>query len=648
VDYLPNDEDVALPSEYLYGFCDEEEETADSDYRPEEEDTFDLDELPEEEDRPELSVPPYDGPPADVLTDSGCHLDDEDDLPEPPDLPEDETGPQCGNAAEASLTEDVGPPASEGPLGGSVRRDDEVEEDGPEARFPQDKAVEEGGFVVEDKDLPDDEKDGPEARVPPQAEEVEEEDDAFEEGYPATSPSADPHRPSWAEKVLSKSPLLKETEESIRSRPRAPVCGTDSPDLIYAPPWENCQDVEAVPGPVPNRGPGMGRSKATRNGAPARNPDAPRTPDSPGVQSAGREPVSRDTAPRRNPPRQSPSIDPLAGRLAVPLVAPPYQPRAFPNYGATCYVNAVLQCLFSVAPLREFLRSPVAQQYITTFRPVLLTSFVTLLYGSDRSDVLRTLWGLPGLLPIVQRVKFTRRRQEDANDFLRVMLDRLDAELRPIAVGPLGFDPFPTTGSGPDDPQTILGQLFGGVYTQRAACEHGHERELRDNAFTTLLLNLPYEQTESRSLEDLIDHFLHPPPIPEGDAPLCNVCRFYVATTRALAVSHAPPVLILQIGRFLDDRRIPTPVELPETLILAPHPGDPPVRTVKYHLLACVDHLTQRPTSLDSGHFVTHVRCGSTWFYCNDDEITLEPSIPHFSAPSPDVFLAFYELSDDT
>jgi ubiquitin C-terminal hydrolase len=60
-------------------------------------------------------------------------------------------------------------------------------------------------------------------------------------------------------------------------------------------------------------------------------------------------------------------------------------------------------------------------------------------------------------------------------------------------------------------------------------------------------------------------------------------------------------------------------------------------------LLFCVDH----DGTLDGGHFITHLRSGSTWHTCDDAKITSDTDLPYGGFPSALVYLVGYERSDD-
>jgi ubiquitin C-terminal hydrolase len=567
----------------------------------EEEEVSEAEEFPEEEDLPEVRVVGEEDPPPQG-DGSEPGFGDEEGLPEPMALPQSLSG--GGDVAESE------PPVFVTVLG--EERDGEEYDDLPEdagVPAPQTPA-----------------HDGP----------------AIPDGI--TDASLLPNSRSWAERVISTSPLLAMDEGSIGSRVAVELVG--EPQATHR---------------------GGANNGCRRTGSKTRGVRPP--PPRPGrLDSSVGESVPSNSPHRRNPSRGSTRTAPLPD-LPVPDVNTPYQPSPLRNFGATCYVNAVLQCLFGIPRLRNFFHSRTTRDFLTTSVPKLACLFTTLLLQLNATTDAavdareQTLQQFPSALGTAVDVTFTPVLAEDAGDFLRALLDGLDAELRPISLkGSLGFDPFPFKTGGVVGPQTIMAHLFGGVFSQQRICKLGHLAVPVDVPF--VILDLHFHGTQPTSVRQLLSEFVNEP-INGAENPLCDTCDANVPVERRAPISRAPDVLIIRIARFElreDNRfifgqqvfrtfRINTPVLVQQDLPLGTFNGflDPPNNPlqVTYELISCVDHFPRGFTGADDGHFIAHVRVRTggetTWYRCDDQLIETEPSVPHFSDASPAVYILFYE-----
>jgi ubiquitin C-terminal hydrolase len=123
--------------------------------------------------------------------------------------------------------------------------------------------------------------------------------------------------------------------------------------------------------------------------------------------------------------------------------------------------------------------------------------------------------------------------------------------------------------------------------------------------------------------EELDDPDGGPDVPPENAPPLCRVCgERYGVISRAF--SRLPPVLVLQLGRFSNDREFlrkrRTRVVFPDELDMSPWTeGWPNPGTYMHHLHSVIVHIG--PLG-ETSHYISYIRVAGSWFQFDDDEVT--------------------------
>ncbi|BFU23304.1 ubiquitin carboxyl-terminal hydrolase domain containing protein [Entamoeba histolytica HM-1:IMSS-B] len=88
-----------------------------------------------------------------------------------------------------------------------------------------------------------------------------------------------------------------------------------------------------------------------------------------------------------------------------------------------------------------------------------------------------------------------------------------------------------------------------------------------------------------------------------------------------LFIEEAPKVLVLQLNRFIYDRvkldvvKLVDHINYTESLQLKTNKGN-----VNYRLISIIEH---RGNQIRRGHYVSYVRRGEKWYFCNDENIQL-------------------------
>ncbi|KAG8227309.1 hypothetical protein J437_LFUL004858, partial [Ladona fulva] len=127
------------------------------------------------------------------------------------------------------------------------------------------------------------------------------------------------------------------------------------------------------------------------------------------------------------------------------------------------------------------------------------------------------------------------------------------------------------------------------------------------------------------SLAEFLQEFLQKEKLEGADRYHCAVCGSKQDATRSIELRRLPPVLTLQLLRFVFDRttghkkKLNSFVYFPEELDMSPYLSQPP----KTHLYSLRAVLAHKGSSAYSGHYVAHI-CDTTsgvWYRFNDEAV---------------------------
>mmetsp|Transcript_30500 Transcript_30500/g.55691 ORF Transcript_30500/g.55691 Transcript_30500/m.55691 type:complete len:937 (+) Transcript_30500:223-3033(+) len=130
------------------------------------------------------------------------------------------------------------------------------------------------------------------------------------------------------------------------------------------------------------------------------------------------------------------------------------------------------------------------------------------------------------------------------------------------------------------------------------------------------------------ALGKCLELFTESDQLDEADAWYCNRCKQHRQAFKKMDFWSLPPVLVLQLKRFVYTQysrdRLDTPVEFPlEGLDLRPfaQASSPASSSMVYDLAAVSKHMG----GLGGGHYVAYARSSETgkWYYFNDSSVTL-------------------------
>ncbi|XP_032948951.1 ubiquitin carboxyl-terminal hydrolase 21 isoform X4 [Rhinolophus ferrumequinum] len=293
------------------------------------------------------------------------------------------------------------------------------------------------------------------------------------------------------------------------------------------------------------------------------------------------------------------------------------------NLGNTCFLNAVLQCLSSTRPLRDFcLRRDFRQEVPGGGRAQELTEAF--------ADVIGALWH-PDSCEAVNPTRFRTVFQkyvpsfsgysddDRANLMWKRYLEREDSKIVDLFVG----------------------QLKSCLKCQ--ACGY---RSTTFEVFCDLSLPIPKKGFAGGkvSLRDCFSLFTKEEELESENAPVCDRCQQKTRSTKKLTVQRFPRILVLHLNRFSASRgsikKSSVGVDFPlQRLSLGDFASDKAGSPV-YQLYALCNH----SGSVHYGHYTALCRCQTGWHVYNDSRVS---PVSENQVASSEGYVLFYQLMQE-
>ncbi|CAN8206855.1 unnamed protein product, partial [Coccothraustes coccothraustes] len=318
------------------------------------------------------------------------------------------------------------------------------------------------------------------------------------------------------------------------------------------------------------------------------------------------------------------------------------------NLGNTCFMNAVLQCLSSTKPLRDYcLRRDFQQEQPPGPRaPQELTEafadVIAALWHPDSSEAVN-----PGRFKAVFQKyvpSFTGYSQQDAQEFLKFFMDRLHVEIN--RKGRRTPSILSDTRRPPalEDPETLsdderanqmwkryleredskIVDLFVGQLKSCLKCQACGYRSTTFEVFCDLSLPIPKKSFAGGkvSLHDCFSLFTKEEELDSENAPVCDKCRQRTRSTKKLTIQRFPRILVLHLNRFSTTRYsikkcsvfVDFPLQQLNLREFASEKAGSPV----YSLYALCNH----SGSVHYGHYTAFCRDPAGWRVYNDSRVS--------------------------
>jgi ubiquitin carboxyl-terminal hydrolase 48 len=300
-------------------------------------------------------------------------------------------------------------------------------------------------------------------------------------------------------------------------------------------------------------------------------------------------------------------------------------PPGIQNLGATCYLNTQLQCLAQNTAFLNgifswrIVNSNHSMNSVMTKMQLLLGQMV--LGGHSKLST----------LDFSNALGLEHDEQQDPNEFARLLFERMDESFQQCDNG--------------GDLANLLQRIFHGLTTYETICMTCGNSSERSEGFMDLNLPIMKRPKEKNStikdafgkgvdtdVQYCLDQYTCAELLEGDNQYFCSTCKCKQDAKRVMKLTELPPVLNVQLSRYVFDRtqyvkkKLTDKVLLPTTLYVEKGGGS----KKKYLLCAVMRH---QGTSAYRGHYVAETMDWLTgqWFEFNDETVKLLPEGPSCS-----------------
>ncbi|XP_046422923.1 ubiquitin carboxyl-terminal hydrolase 36-like isoform X2 [Neodiprion fabricii] len=328
------------------------------------------------------------------------------------------------------------------------------------------------------------------------------------------------------------------------------------------------------------------------------------------------------------------------------------------NIGNTCFMNSVIQCLSNTRPLLEYL---VNEQYLADINTS--TSGMKGALIKAFSQVIQELWEVGGehvvnttsLKSQIQRFapRFMGYSQQDAQEFLRYLLEGLHEDVNRVTVKPQPIHtdiPEHYTDSQKaaeswkrylrNEDSTIVDVFVGQLRSSLHCTSCGHVSVTLD-PFWDLSLPIP-TRSGTVKLNQCLEHFTKEEVLDGDEKPTCSKCQMRRKCTKSFSIQKFPKILVIHLKRFSPMERfrgkLNVLVDFPLTGLDLSAFSAPRVAGCTYNLYGVANH----SGTTYSGHYTAYCKhpYSGEWHEYNDSRVS---SIAARSVVSSEGYVLFYE-----
>ncbi|NWT02097.1 UBP2 hydrolase, partial [Mionectes macconnelli] len=329
------------------------------------------------------------------------------------------------------------------------------------------------------------------------------------------------------------------------------------------------------------------------------------------------------------------------------------------NLGNTCFMNSILQCLSNTKELRDYC---LQNQYLrdlnnnSRMRTALMSEFaklIQLLWTSSPNESVSP----SEFKTQIQRYapRFVGYNQQDAQEFLRFLLDGLHSEVNRVLVRPRASTD--SLDHLPDDEKSRqmwrryqeredsrISDLFVGQLKSSLTCSECGYCSTAFDPFWDLSLPIPKKGYGEVTLMDCLRLFTKEDVLDGDEKPTCCRCKARTRCTKKFSIQKFPKILVLHLKRFSEARirssKLTTFVNFQLKDLDLREFASQSCNHAVYNLYAVSNH---SGTTM-GGHYTAYCKSpvSSEWHTFNDSRVT-PMSSSHVR--SSDAYLLFYELA---
>lgn len=329
------------------------------------------------------------------------------------------------------------------------------------------------------------------------------------------------------------------------------------------------------------------------------------------------------------------------------------------NLGNTCFMNSILQCLSNTRELRDYCLQRLYMRdlsHSSNAHTALMEEFAKLIqtiWTSSLNDVVSP----SEFKTQIQRYapRFVGYNQQDAQEFLRFLLDGLHNAVNRVTVrpksNPENLDHLPDDEKGRqmwrkylEREDSRIGDLFVGQLKSSLTCTDCGYCSTVFDPFWDLSLPIAKRGYPEVTLMDCMRLFTKEDVLDGDEKPTCCRCRARKRCIKKFSIQRFPKILVLHLKRFSESRirtsKLTTFVNFPlRDLDLREFASENTNHTV-YNLYAVSNH---SGTTM-GGHYTAYCRSPVTgeWHTFNDSSVT---SMFSSQVRTSDAYLLFYELA---
>lgn len=336
----------------------------------------------------------------------------------------------------------------------------------------------------------------------------------------------------------------------------------------------------------------------------------------------------------------------------------PFGLAGFQNLGNTCFINAVLQCIFNTQPLQDYFLAGIYEsdikqngnnrgEYARALASLLTKQWFKASKHIKPNEFVNLVWQ--------SSLLFHRGIPQDAHEFLAFILNKLHEDLnrasrngkKPRITGKKRSERRAAKSwrSNLEKNCSIIIDLFQGQLKSTLQCMSCNGMKVKFEQFLHLSLQIP-QNTNNPTLDDCLNEFIKPEQL--NDKWFCPKCQTMVTATKKYDIWKVPPILIIHLKRFSFNNQkwgkseglVTYQLEgLDLGIYTASSQREPPI----YEAFARIDH----SGSLENGHYWAAVknRTNMAW-YAYDD--SLVKPLDKDDLISPQAYVLFYQKTSIT